>query len=106
MDEEKAFRLKTYLKYLVVSPFTEKYNFPNPRTSLWIAIFLSLLFRWNSALVIFLIMQAILYLYHEYKSGIAIYWYRRRKFKESRDALKKVRDERKMKTKDLNKGVL
>ncbi len=98
MNGEKAFRLKTYLKYLVLSPFTEQVSIPNPRTTLWIVIFLSLLFRWGSSLIIFLMMQAILYLFYEYKSGKAIYWLRQRKYKESRDALKKVRQERKQKT--------
>ncbi len=104
MNKEKTFRIKTYLKYLVLSPFTEKYSLPNTRTILWIAIFLSLLFRWVSALFIFLIMQAILYLFYEYRSGKAIYWYRQRTFKEQREALKKVREKRKQK--DLNKKVL
>lgn len=106
MEAEKKFRIKTYIKYLLISPFTEKVSLPNPRTILWIAIFISLLFRWGSALVIFLIIQVILYLYHEYESGVAVYWYRNRKYKESRDAIKKVREERKEKQEDLNKEVL
>ena len=102
MDKEKTFRLRIYVKYLIISPFTEKVSLPNPRTTLWIVIFISLLFRWNSALIIFLIMQAVLYLYHEYKSGVAIYWYRQRKFREQREALKKVREERKKENENRN----
>ena len=97
MDKEKAFRLKTYVKYILITPWTSNVSLPNSRTILWIAIFVSLLFRWGSSLIVFLIIQLILYLYHEYKSGIAVYWYRQKKYKESKEALKKVREERKKK---------
>ena len=100
MDEKEKFRIKTYLKYLLISPWQTKVNMPNFRTAIWILIIISFVFRLRLILFITLGIAVIQYLWCEYKSGKHIHWYRMRMYREQKDALKKVREERK--TQHLN----
>ena len=95
IDSETRFKLKTYLYYLAVEPFTERFNFPNTRTVSWGIVIVGALFRIDLLLFVGLVGGLCSHLYWEYKSGRYLSWYRNRKFKEQREALKKVREERK-----------
>jgi len=78
-----------------VEPWTEKVSLPNFRSVFWILILISLFFRLGTLLLVSIILGLISHLVYEFKSGKFIYWYRQRKFKEQREALKKIKEERK-----------
>lgn len=88
------FKLKTYLQYLLIEPWTTKFSLPNFRTMTWILIVVALVFRLEALLIISIIVGAIFYLVYEFKSGKYIYWYRQRKYGNYKETLKKVRAER------------
>jgi len=48
------------------------------------------------------LLGVISHMIREFKSGKYIYWYRQRKFREQREALKKVREERKKENENRN----
>ena len=106
MDPKKRgalkFKIKTFLYYLIVEPWTEKVSLPNFRTIAWIFILVALFFRIRVLLLISILVGIISYMAQEFKSGKYIYWYRQRKFREQREALKKVRAEKKDKEKNNN----
>ncbi len=95
MNNEFKFKIKAYIYYLLVEPWTTKVSFPNFRTITWVLIVLSLIFRLEVLLIISVIVGVIFYLVYEFKSGKFIYWYRQRKYKGYKDAIKKVRREKK-----------
>jgi len=95
VDSKTKFKVKTFLYYLVVEPWTEKVSLPNFRSVFWILILISLFFRLGTLLLVSIILGLISHLVYEFKSGKFIYWYRQRKFKEQREALKKIKEERK-----------
>ena len=97
MEPKTKFKLRTYFYYLLVEPWTEKVTLPNLRTVVWIIIIVSAFLRITLLLLASVVVGAIIHLIQEYKSGKHIYWYRQRKFKEQREALKKVREEKKEK---------
>lgn len=94
---EKRFKLKTFIYYLLVEPWTEKITMPNTRTAAWIVIFLGLFLKIKLLLLLGLTSGLLSYLFYEYKNGKYIYWYRNRKFKDQKAALKKVREEKRNK---------
>jgi len=94
MDPKSKFKLKTFIYYLFVEPWTEKISLPNHRTMLWILIFMTFFFKLKILFFLFLLIGLFSHLVHEYKSGKFIYWYKQRKYKAQREALKKVRDGR------------
>jgi len=94
MNLQFKFKLKTYLYYLVFEPWTSKLSLPNFRTMAWILIVVALVFRSKSLLIISIIVGVIFYLVHEFKSGKYMYWYRQQKYKEQKDALRKIREEK------------
>ncbi len=95
MKPETKFRLKIYLYYLIIEPWTENISLPNARTIIWISIIIAFLFKIEVLLFSFIILGLIFHLIHEFESGKFIYWYRQKKYKKQRDALKKVREEKK-----------
>jgi hypothetical protein len=92
--KETKFRLKIYLLYLVVEPWTSELSLPNLRTISWTLIFISLFLKIFWLQLTLLIMGLLLYLFYEFKQGQYLGWYRQRKFKEKHEALKKVREKR------------
>ena len=98
MRPETKFKLKTYIYYLVMEPWTENVSLPNMRTIIWVLITIALIFRWRILFFILIPIGVILYLMNEYKSGRFIYWYRQRKYGEQRKALKEVRENKKNET--------
>ena len=98
MRPETKFKLKTYIYYLVMEPWTENVSLPNLRTIIWVLITIALIFRWRILFFILIPIGVILYLMNEYKSGRFIYWYRQRKYGEQRKALKEVRENKKNET--------
>ncbi len=95
MKPETKFKLKVYLYYLVVEPWTEKVALPNMRTVIWILIILAFIYKLDYLFFPLIIIGAVLYLAHEFKSGRFIYWYRQRKYSEQRKALKEIRQKKK-----------
>jgi len=102
MDHSRKFKIKTFLYYLIIEPWTEKVSLPNLRTLSWILILIALFFRLGVLLLVSISIGIIAHLIQEFRSGKYIYWYRQRKFREQREALKKVREERKMKEEKEN----
>ena len=94
MDAKNKFRLRTFLYYLMVEPWSEKVSLPNFRTLNIILLCLSLLYKWKWVMFISLFLTVLFHLISEYKSGKHIHWYRERKYPEQRKALKEVREER------------
>lgn len=95
MNEEKKFRLKAFVKYLFIEPWTESISLPNFRTLNTVFLLFALLYRWEIGIFISIILLVILQLINEYKQGRYIYWYRSRKYKDYQEAIKKVREEKK-----------
>ncbi len=95
MKPETKFKLKVYLYYLIMEPWTEDISLPNTRTIIWVLIFIAFFTKSEILLFLFIIIGLIFYLMHEFKRGKFIYWYRQRMYKNKGDALKKVREERK-----------
>ena len=89
------FKLKTFLIYILLEPWTTKVSIPNLRTLPWIFIIISLILEKPLLLWISIIFGILIHGIYEYKSGKFIYWYRQRKFRERNEALKKLREERK-----------
>ncbi len=89
------FKLKTFLIYILIEPWTTKFSIPNLRTLSWIFIIISLILEKPLWLWISIIFGILIHGIYEYKSGKFIYWYRQRKFRERNEALKKVREKRK-----------
>lgn len=102
MEPQYKFKLKTYIYYLFIEPWTDKISFPNFRTLAWVFILIAVFFRLRELLIISIVFGVLVYLIQEFKSGRHIYWYRQRKFKEQREALKKVREERRNKQENGN----
>lgn len=90
------FKIKVYLYYLVVEPWTSQVRIPNLRSLSWVFIFIAFLFRNFIIEMSFATLGVLLYLIYEFKEGKYLYWYRSRKYKEHREALKKVREHRKL----------
>lgn len=97
---EKKYKLKTFIYYLLVEPWTENITMPNTRTAVWIIIFFGVITNTRSLIFLGFIAGVLSYLFYEYKNGRYIYWYRNRKFKDHKDAIRKVREERKNKLVD------
>jgi len=95
MDTTKKFRISTFLYYLLMDPWTDKVSLkaslPNFRTAAWILILVALFFRLRTLLLASILLGVVFHMVQEFKSGKYMYWYRQRKFKEQREALKKVR---------------
>ena len=100
MDPQYKFKLKTYLYYLFIEPWTDKISLPNFRTLAWVLILVAVFFRLRILLLFSIVFGVLIHLILEFKSGKYIYWYRQRKFKEQREALKKVKEERRNKQGD------
>ena len=98
MKPETKFKLKVYLYYLIVEPWTENVSLPNMRSVVWILIMIALIFRWRILFFLLIPIGVILYLIHEFKSGKFVYWYRQRKYGEQKKALKEVREKKKNET--------
>lgn len=105
MDPKTKFKVKTFLYYLVVEPWTDKISLPNFRSVFWILILISLFFRLGTLLLISILLGLISHLVYEFQSGKYIYWYRQRKFREQREALKKVREEKKNEKREEETGT-
>lgn len=91
MDNLTKFKIKTFLYYLIIEPWTEKVSLPNFRFLIWILIIIASLFRLTYILLISVIIGVILHLVYEYKSGKFIYWYRqyqRKKYGIQKDTSK------------------
>jgi hypothetical protein len=99
MNEKPEFqgRVITFLKYLFYFPITKNIRIPNFRTFLWIFLLTSMFFKYFWITVFLLIILLIIYIIDEYQSKRYIDWYRSRKYKIQKEALKKVREERKLK---------
>ncbi len=95
MKPETKFKLKAYLYYLIMEPWTDNISLPNTRTVFWVLTLVAIFFKSEILLLLSVIGGLIFYLLHEFKSGKFIYWYRQKKYKKQRDALKKVKEERK-----------
>ena len=95
MEPKTKFKIKTFFYYLVVEPWTEKISLPNFRSVSWVLIFIAVFFRFRYLLLISIILGLTFHLISEFRSGKFIYWYRQRKFGEQREALKKIKEERK-----------
>ena len=95
MDPKNKFKLKTFLYYLVLEPWTEQVTLPNFRTLNTIFLCISLFLRWKIGVLIGIILLVALQLVDEYKKGDYINWYRFRKYGNFKEALKKVREEKK-----------
>ncbi len=98
MKPETKFKFKVYLIYLFLEPWTEKFSLPNIRTTIWILIIIAFSLKLRIFLLPLIIIGVILYLIREFKSGKFIYWYKQRKYKEQRKALKEVRENKKSTT--------
>lgn len=82
MEEGTKFRIRTFLYYLVVEPFTEKVSLPNFSSIIWILILISVILKIPILLFISIIAGVIFYGIKEYKSGKFIYWYKMKKYKK------------------------
>ena len=94
MESKTKFKIKTFLYYLAVEPWTEKMPLPNFRSVFWILILIALFFRLGTLLLISIILGLVSHLVYEFRSGKFIYWYRQRKFREQKEALKKIKEEK------------
>jgi len=94
MKPETKFKLRTYIYYLLVEPWTEKVSLPNFRTIALVLLCFSLFYRLRVLLLISVISLIVFHMVNEYKSGKYIYWYRQRKYGEQREALRKIKEER------------
>ncbi len=92
MDPAKKFKLRAFLYYLCVEPWTKKISLPNTRTMVWVLIFMTFFFKLKGLFFLFLLIGLFLHLRHEYKSGKFIHWYKQRKYKVQREALKKAKE--------------
>jgi len=84
MNGKRKFQIKTYLKFLAVSPWTEKVSLPNLRTLVWVSIIVSLVFKLKLVLFVSIGIAIAQYLWNEYKSGYHIHWEKNRRYKKYR----------------------
>lgn len=106
MDNQSRFKLKTFLYYIVIEPWTEKVSLPNFRTLIWVLIIAASIFKLKYLLFISLILGVVLHLVYEYKSGKFIYWYKkykRKKFGKLEEPLELKDEESKDEERDLSK---
>ncbi|CAK0756769.1 hypothetical protein CCP1ISM_60023 [Azospirillaceae bacterium] len=89
------FKLKVFLIWLFLNPWTEKITLPNLSTIIWILIGVFFILKKEILLLISIIVGIIFYGIKEWKSGKFIYWYNQRRYKKRNEALKKVREEKK-----------
>ena len=90
MDQKKKFKIKTFVYYLLIEPWTERFSIPNLRTLAWAFILLSVFLKSITLLVISISVGIISHLVYEFKSGKYIYWYKQRKYKTQ-----KIKEKRK-----------
>jgi hypothetical protein len=99
-------RIKTFISYLFYIPLTDKISIPNYRTFLWIFLLVSVIFRNTIITIVLLILLLIIYVIDEFKSKRYIDWYRSNKYRTQREALRKVRQNRKLKViPEYNQGI-
>jgi len=84
MEEKQKFRIKTYLKFLVISPWTEKITLPNFTTLTWVFIVVSIIIKSRLILIISVCLGIFINLVREYKSGVHIHWLRKRRWKNAK----------------------
>jgi len=92
--EKFKFKLKTFLIYTILWPWTERMAIPNLSTVSLIALFISLLIRNFTFVWISFGAWIIFYGIKEWKSGEFIYWYRQMKYRKRNETLKKAREEK------------
>jgi len=88
MDETLRFKLKTFIYYLLVEPWTEKIVAPSLKVAAWILIFAGWLFRFSWIFFIGIAALVVAYVIKEYKSGKFIYWYRQRLYRKIKEEKK------------------
>jgi hypothetical protein len=91
MKNETKFKIKTFLQYLIFEPLNSKNSLPNFKTISWIMIFVSVLLKNIYLQISFVIIGFLIYLITEYKSGNYIGWYRMKKYKNFKEAIKNKR---------------
>lgn len=84
MNGKEKFKIKTYLKYLAISPWTEKVSLPNLRTLAWISIIISLIFKLKWVLFISVGVAIVQYFWNEYNRGYYIHWEKARRYERYR----------------------
>lgn len=96
-DKTKTFfwKLKQYLKFIVIEPWVTKFSFPNIKTISLTFVFISLLLRNFILIWISFGLYAIIHSINEFKSGQFIYLMRNRKFKDFYDIKRKIRKDKK-----------
>ena len=82
MKSKTKFKIKTYIYYLIIEPWTNKVYLPNFQTINWVLIFIAVFLRNRLMLIVFIISGVFFYLMNEFKSGKYVYWYRQRKYKK------------------------
>ncbi len=105
MKPETKFKLKTYMYYLILEPWSEKFSLPNLTTTIWILILVASLLKLEVFLLFLIILGSVVYLVREFKSGKFVYWYKQRKYKEQRIALKKIKEKKKKEEEKCNLGI-
>lgn len=78
------FRIKAFITYLFIEPWTSKVSLPNLRSISWGLIFASLFFRNRVLTISLMILGLVIYLFYEYQTGRYIYWYRMRMYKNKK----------------------
>ncbi len=96
MKEEIKFKLKAFLYYIFIQPLISKYYIFNLSYISWFLIFLSLLFKQKLISTILILVAIMLYLIKEYKDGNYIYWYRNKKYPQYKEALMRVREQKRL----------
>ena len=88
--KDKLFRIKIFLQFLILEPWTEKISLPNFRTINWVMILLSFIVLKSYILtIIFLILGVALYIWKDWKSGDYMHWYRKRNYPAWKEVKKK-----------------
>jgi hypothetical protein len=95
------FKIREYFKYILIEPWVTNFTFPNIKSLSMVFIFISLFSRNFILIWISFFTALIIHMANEFKTGRFIYLNRQRKFKEKYDALKKVRQIRKLKKREL-----
>jgi hypothetical protein len=93
---ELKFKIYTFIKYLLIEPWSTKVSLPNYRTLNWILLYFAVFFRYKWLMIILLITGLMFHLIEEWRSQRYIDWYRSKKYINRKEALKKVREERKL----------
>lgn len=95
MDPENKFRLKVFLKYLFIEPWTEKVTLPNFRTLSMVFLCISLFYKWRVWILISIILLILFQLIDEYKKGDYLRWYRIRKgYGNYKEAIREAKKEK------------